>query len=241
MIINKQLFEDVLNGKAKGTFILEDGSRVNSDRLRRNDTRLTHLYPYALKGSPTIYDMYGDFPYGDKQSGQCYKIIDFMPIIDIIPMKVEEVLLNVKLPKGKVIDWEKSAKLDKIVLKDAPYPTYEDICDRLPGMIDIPLFNTPSEDGNALVVNEYYLKCILAKNKLATVAKYLNDGWKPIFDSSIFLLKQTSTGILTFEVANGSCASGCGSIWFKSKETAQKAIEILGEETVKLALEPLGI
>lgn len=236
MIINKQLFEDVLNGKAKGTFILENGSRVNSDRLRRNDTRLTHLYPYTLKGSPTIYDMYGDFPNGDKQSGQYYKIIDF------IPMKVEEVLLDVKLPKGKVIDWEKSAKLDKIVLKDAPYPTtYEDICDRLPGMIDIQLFNTPSKDGNALVANEHYLECILAKNKLATVAKYLNDGWKPIFDSSIFLLKQTSTGVLTFEVANDSCASGCGSIWFKSKDLARQAIKILGEETVKLALEPLGI
>lgn len=236
MIINKQLFEDVLNGKAKGTFILENGSRVNSDRLRRNDTRLTHLYPYALKGSPTVYDMYGDFPNGDKQSGQYYKIIDF------IPMKVEEVLLDVKLPKGKVIDWEKSAKLDKIVLKDAPYPTtYEDICDKLPGMIDIPLFNTPSKDGNALVANEHYLECILAKNKLATVAKYLNDGWKPNKGELVFCLtcrgdfeNNLLIGIYYFE-ANGN------QIVFKTQEVARQAIEILGEETVKLALESLGI
>ena len=32
-----------------------------------------------------------------------------------------------------------------------------------------------------------------------------------------------------------------GRIVFKTKELAQQAIKILGEETVKLALEPLGI
>ena len=32
-----------------------------------------------------------------------------------------------------------------------------------------------------------------------------------------------------------------GLVMFKTKKLAQQAIEILGEETVKLALEPLGI
>ena len=40
----------------------------------------------------------------------------------------------------------------------------------------------------------------------------------------------------------GSIAFNCyGLVIFKSKEIAQQAIEILGEETVKLALEPLGV
>ena len=91
---------------------------------------------------------------------------------------------------------------------------------------------------------KYQLEYIFAKNKLANVAKYLNDGWKPWHDksiTSIVVLKETETGVSPREVIIGSCSSVCGSIWFKSKELAQQAIEILGEETVKLALEPLGI
>ena len=44
------------------------------------------------------------------------------------------------------------------------------------------------------------------------------------------------------QAPNGNNVENCSSrIIFKTKELAQQAIEILGEETVKLALEPLGI
>ena len=33
MEINKQLFEDVLSGKLKGTFVLRDGIKFNSNKL----------------------------------------------------------------------------------------------------------------------------------------------------------------------------------------------------------------
>ena len=242
MKINKQLFEDVLSGKLKGTFVLRGGNKIDSGCLKRTeDTSLgsSLLYPYALvdKDNGTLflssYTELGQWHVGGSFSND---IIDFIQDTD---MKTN-CELSIEIPDGKIVDWDESKKRNKIVFKDKQL-TYEKICDELLGMIDIPLFNTPSKDGNALVVNEHYLECILAKNKLATVAKYLNDGWKPLYDSDIFLLIETKTGVSEYEVMNGSCASDCGSIWFKSKELARQAIEILGEETVKLALEPLGI
>lgn len=231
MEINKQLFEDVLSGKLKGTFVLRDKQKISSKELFCNFLFYSETHPFRLCG--VTYTPDGLSSLCDWKSNN--DIIDFIPDTD---MKENE--FTIEIPNGKIVDWDESKKQGKIVLKDKQL-TYEEICDKLEGMIDIPLFDTPSEDGNALVANEHYLECFLAKNKLATVAKYLNDGWKPLYDSNIFLLVKTQTGVSVFEVANGSFASDCGSIWFKSRETAQQAIEILGEETIKLSLEPLGI
>jgi len=235
MEINKQLFEDVLSGKLKGIFVLKNGKQFN-------DKLLTDIYKSTVVlGGTTFY-------FNGKPIVSCYNgildIVDFIPSTD---MKENE--LTIVIPDGKTIDWDESKKQNKIILKDKPL-TYKDICEKL---FENEYFYIGADGtirpSNAYCSCSYYnnattehqLECILAKNKLANVAKYLNDGWKPIFASSIFLLKQTSTGVLAFEVANDSCASGCGSIWFKSKDLARQAIKILGEETVKLALEPLGI
>ena len=148
--------------------------------------------------------------------------------------------LTIEIPAGKIVDWEESKKQNKIVLKDKQL-TYEDVCDRLPGMIDVPLFGTPSKDGNALVANEHYLECLLAKNMLANVAKYLNDGWKPNKGDHVFAI--TYRGNFDNKPAIGEFYFGCGEnlVVFRTFCCAQQAIEILGEETIKLALEPLGI
>lgn len=238
MEINKQLFEDVLSGKLKGTFVLRNGKKITSYSLQRNSNHYSKTNPYLLKLlKDELYLAYSYTSNGRYLiEGETFlDVIDFIPDTD---MKENE--LTIEIPDGKIVDWDESKKQNKIVLKDKQL-TYEEICDRLPGMIDVPLFDTPSEDGNALVVNEHYLECLLAKNKLATVAKYLNDGWKPLRYDNIFVLAQMSGGVSIFAVVNGSIASDCGTIWFKTEELAQQAIEILGEETVKLALEPLGI
>ena len=163
-------------------------------------------------------------------------------------MKTNE--LTIEIPNGKIVDWEESKKQNKIVLKDKSL-TYSDICLKL--FVEHGWFFTDAEGGIHRThggntyscannsATKHQLECILAKNKLANVAKYLNGEWPPLCCDRIFLLRQTSTGVSVFEVGNDSCASDCGSIWFKSKELAEQAIEILGEETVKLALEPLGI
>ena len=40
MEINKQLFEDVLSGKLKGTFVLRNGDKYDSSKLYRNTNKM---------------------------------------------------------------------------------------------------------------------------------------------------------------------------------------------------------
>jgi len=243
MKINKQLFEDVLSGKLKGTFVLKNKQNVKSNTLKRSSI---DNFPYKIlikyDNGITDYGIYKSNGNFETFNASYFDIINFIPA----DMK-EDNELTIEIPDGKIVDWEESKKQNKIILKDKQL-TYEDICKKVfkDDHYSIAWEGYPIKCCSAIynasnATTEHQLECILAKNKLATVAKYLNDGWKPLHDSSIFLLISTSMGSLAFEVANGSCASDCGSIWFKSKDLAQQAIEILGEETIKLALEPLGI
>lgn len=83
-----------------------------------------------------------------------------------------------------------------------------------------------------------YLKVekLLAIIQLMNVAKYLNGDWKPNWetdDEFNYFIYVNSEGVLSI----GSHASTHSSeIYFKSPELAQQAINILGEETIKLAL-----
>ena len=88
---------------------------------------------------------------------------------------------------------------------------------------------------------KYQIKCILAKNKLANVAVYLNNGWKPNLESDYGygIALSWYNGELIIDHCAVLCMFSSGKVIFKSKELAQKAIEILGREEVKLALQPL--
>lgn len=154
--------------------------------------------------------------------------------------------IEIEIPNNKEIDWEASAKQKQIVFKDKQL-TYEDICEELfdKGHYFIQIkggighLNYAGFDANS-ASTEHQLKCILAKNKLANCAVYLNNGWKPDLNSDygygIVLNCYEDLIIDHFAVL---CSYSLGKVIFKSKASAQKAIEILGEETVKLALEPL--
>lgn len=79
------------------------------------------------------------------------------------------------------------------------------------------------------------LKKLLAINQLMNIAKYLNGDWKPNwFDD-----KESKYYIFIYngkiDISN-TALSSCLEVYFKSKELTQQAIEILGEETIKLAL-----
>ena len=68
------------------------------------------------------------------------------------------------------------------------------------------------------------------------VAKYLNAGWKPDWSISLrkwYIYYDHDVKSLMVECNQ---AHQYSSVYFQSKELAQKAIEILGEEEVKLAL-----
>ena len=245
MEINKQLFEDVLSGKLKGTFVLRNGDKLNSSLLLCSGNIDNRVYAIGT-------DKY--YIYYDDGAVRTYPYKPSLDIIDFIPeTNMKENELTIEIPDGKIVDWDESKKQNKIVLKDKQL-TYSDVCRKL--FLGYGWFFTDAEGGIHHTLGgdayscannsatKHQLECILAKNKLANVAKYLNGEWKPWHDksiTSIVVLMETKTGVSPYEIINGSCASDCGSIWFKSKDLARQAIEILGEETVKLALEPLGV
>ena len=242
MKIDKQLFEDVLSGKLKGTFVLRNGDTYFSDGLSRNYNKFRFTHPYIIGfGSYTstgIYSVYGESK---------FDIINFIPETN---MKENE--LTIEIPDGKIVDWEESKKQNKIVLKDKRL-TYEDVCKKLfnkycyyiydDGNIEHTFIDNESclmDKNNAS--NKHQLECILAKNQLANVALYLNDGWKPTKCDHTFAItclgNNFDNKLIVGEYYFGN---GENLIVFKTQKAAQQAIEILGEETVKLALEPLGI
>ena len=156
---------------------------------------------------------------------------------------------EIEIPDGKIVDWDESKKQNKIVLKDKQ-PTYDDICKKLfkdkwffisaGGGITHSVGGTSYYCANNSAT-EHQLECLLAKNKLANVATYLNNGWKPSKGEHIFYL--TCYGDFENKVYVGEYCFGGGEslIVFKTSKSALEAFEILGEETIKLALEPLGI
>jgi len=242
MEINKQLFEDVLSGKLQGTFVLRNGQSIKSNTLKRSNS---DTFPYEIiikyDNQTTDYGTYksnGDF---ESCSTSYFDIIDFIPYTD---MKQNE--LTIEIPNDKIIDWDESKKQNKIVLKDKQL-TYKDVCEKLfkDDHYTIAWEGYPIECCSAIynasnATTKHQLECILAKNKLANVAKYLNDGWKPDCHNrnfGYFLCKLP----IEIEIIQRDNYKFNNNVIFKSKEIAQQAIEILGEETIKLALEPLGI
>lgn len=234
MKINKQLFEDVLSGKLKGTFVLKNGFIVRSNRLF--DSSSTNSYVYALRGFSTSFTALG------KSSSTGYDIIDFIPDTN---MKENE--LTIEIPDNRVVDWDESKKQNRIVLKDKQL-TYEDICKKLfkdnniyytnsHGRITSGVANYEANEPNN-ASTKHQLECILAKNKLANVAKFLNDGWKPNSGDHVYYLTCELDELYTNKYSFYACAN---LIVFKTQKDAEQAIKILGEDTVKLALEPLGI
>ena len=159
--------------------------------------------------------------------------------------------LEIEIPADREVDWEASAKQKQIVLKDKQF-TYKDVCEKLFADIYyyIDNFGTISsadsidshiyESNNASI--KHQLECILAKNKLANVARYLNGDWElgktnfGHFDAYVLFVTPSNNYIGYTKIQD--CAYN-SNVLFKSKELAQQAIEILGEETVKLALKPL--
>lgn len=154
--------------------------------------------------------------------------------------------IEIEIPVSKEVDWKASAEQKQIVLKDKQL-TYEDVCESL---FDKGHYHTDG-NGNIRFVNwtnecpnnastQHQLECILAKNKLANVAVYLNNGWKPNLagDGGYYIILN-SYDDLRIDSCAVLCSYSLGKVMFKTAELAQQAIKILGEETVRLALEPL--
>lgn len=160
-------------------------------------------------------------------------------------MNSETKEFKIEIPEGYEVDKENST-FEKIIFKKVEEKlTYEKIAEKL--------FKFETHyyiDSNGVIrKNSADWKCpnaaptsqqlekLLALNKLINVAYYLNDGWEPDWNDSgqekFYIYYNNAIKTLNVSVNfyyNGSV------VYFKSKEIAKQAIQILGEDIVKLAL-----
>lgn len=157
---------------------------------------------------------------------------------------MEEKVLKIEIPDGYEIDREKST-FEKIVFK-LKKEDYNSICKEL--FLDkLGYFCNRRGRIESITLNDYYYKDIsnctsekqakklLAINQLMNVAKYLNGdwqfNWEEAGNSKFYIaLEHNKIRILEGWVSNVAL------VYFRTKELAQKAIDILGEETIRLAL-----
>lgn len=132
--------------------------------------------------------------------------------------------VKIIIPEGMKIDKENST-FECIKFKPKKL-TYDDIVKKLFCYEESFCVNATSED---------QCKKLLALNKLINVATYLNEGWKVDF--------QRITNAYYPVVIKNDIIHYCqtkrinpGIPCFKTPELIKKAIEILGEETIRIAL-----
>lgn len=81
------------------------------------------------------------------------------------------------------------------------------------------------------------LEKLLAINMLMNIAKCLNGNWQPNWNNYAEYKYSIYYSHMHDKLSvNDVYTTQSQSIYFKTKELAQQAIEILGEETIKLAL-----
>lgn len=86
-------------------------------------------------------------------------------------------------------------------------------------------------------VTEQQLERVLALNKLMNVAEYLNQGIDVFNNTYSRAYLRYNTKLREIEVAyEQSTILICGEVYFVDTRSAQQAIEILGEDTIKTAL-----
>ncbi len=157
-------------------------------------------------------------------------------------MKTKE--LKITVPDGYEIDKENST-FECIKFKKKEVLTYEEIsCKLLSSGYYFINCDGEIEKGSSYPVclnnaaSERQLQKLLAINMLMNVANYLNDGWKPNWNNAnepkyYLRLFRNGKNTLETEIANVFCSE---IVYFKSKNLAYQAINILGEDTIRLAL-----
>jgi hypothetical protein len=160
-------------------------------------------------------------------------------------MNTETKEFKIEIPEGYEVDKENST-FEKIIFKKVEEKlTYEKIAEKL---FQYEKHYYIAGDGGIMGTSigwscpntaptKHQLERLLALNKLMNVAHYLNDGWEPnwnnIEQEKFYIYYSNVDKIIKIEY-NSVCNSG--EVYFKSIELAEQAIEILGEDIIKLAL-----
>lgn len=157
---------------------------------------------------------------------------------------METKVLKIEVPEGYEIDRDKST-FDKIVFKSKEELTYEQIAEKL---FDGPCVRICMIDESYIAgvcsaspcTSEKQAKKLLAINKLMNVARYLNGEWKPNWSKNAasadhkFSICINTKGEVDFYICNSHVNTML--VYFDTPDKALQAINILGEETIRLAL-----
>lgn len=177
-----------------------------------------------------------------------YQIITYQQFKQLIKENdIETKEVKTQVPEGYEIDKENST-FDGIKFKPIKkVMTYEDVAKEL--FKDNPFYyrfgtlgeiqKVPNLSNGVEIYHcmfEKQAQKLLAINKLMNVAKYLNGEWHPNWSDGTpkyYLSIMNEDNSITIECATRKYSE---IVHFKTWDLAQQAIEILGEETIKLAL-----
>lgn len=210
----KQIAEDCLAGKLSGIFILQDGSEVNSNHLKRLNSSKHLICSYGLYG---WYISDNGKAYGD--TGYLYEssIKKFIP-----NMKKEQIKIDI--PEGmeavqEIVDGEIRIKFVEKKL------TYNDIFKKLV-YTNEEIQGCSSNDNS----KSFYKKAEVIR-KLTNIRNYLG---KPESGKMGYCIIKNGTGKITITNVN---ETNPHFVIFKTAEHAKEAINIIGYDKLKYLFE----
>ena len=151
--------------------------------------------------------------------------------------------LKINIPEGFEIDQIKSNFIEGNIVFKKQEINYDNIIRKLflykksyyidnTGTIREDIFNKYSYQDEVNCTSREQAEKLLAINKLMNVAKYLNEGWEPNWNNG----NEYKFYIMSFEniIKVDFCFhSNLGNVYFKSRDLAKKAIDIVGMDTIK--------
>lgn len=162
--------------------------------------------------------------------------------------------INIEIPKGCEVHVNQDDPR-KLVIRlkggESPALSYDDVCKKL-GLNSLQYFIDVDRIRETESLSEYtefagneaptreQLESLLALNKLKNVANFLNEGWKPDWEcgsTNFYIHRDWGYDSDAALVVDHLVGLQDGVVLFKTEELALRAIEILGEETVRRALE----
>ena len=134
--------------------------------------------------------------------------------------------LKIQVPEGYEIDKENST-FECIKFKKKAI-SFVDIIDKYENERSYPI--------KLLATSNNHMNKLIAINSLLLVAKYLNKGWIPNFNSCKHRNYYITIRGNKLFIDYCFCINTGAVAYFKNEELAQQAINILGEEVIKQAL-----
>lgn len=217
----EQIAEDCLAGKLSGTFILSDNTQIHSSKLYRNaliQGYYQSVFPYVLKGV-TSYTKDGEV-YSKHIKDNC-DIINFIP-----DMKQQQIKIDIPEGKVPVMEQTESGVVITWKEKELTYDFLRSVAEK-EDWIYKPRYL--SSDSN---ISNNFFKKVEVLRKLTNIRNYFGGD------------KSTNSWLITIDSARRpfviknprSYRENCF-IYFETKEHAQAAIDMLGDE-LKYLFEP---